>query len=54
MENFELENDEVVLFEGNVMYKNDTGRHSVKFTLTSKKMIFEKEKRTLKKQIEIV
>lgn len=54
MGNFELESDEVVLFEGNVVYKNDIGRHSVKFTLTSKKMIFEKEKGILKKQIEIV
>lgn len=54
MGKFELENDEVVLFEGNIVYKNDIGRHSVKFTLTSKKMIFEKEKGVLKKQIEIV
>ena len=42
MGNYELQIDEVVLYEGIV--RSSTFKGSVRLTLTSKRMIFEKEK----------
>ena len=42
--NYEIASDEIILFEGHAGYKEDKkGSVSTRFTLTSKKMIFEKE-----------
>ena len=42
--NFQIEDDEVILFEGHAGYEeNNSGSISTRFTLTSKRMIFEKE-----------
>lgn len=42
--NFEIDNDEIILFEGHAGYKeNKSNSVSTRFTLTSKRMIFEKE-----------
>lgn len=52
MSNFELQSDEVVLFEGVVTCK--TYRGSLKLTLTSQKLILEREKGLIKKEKELV
>ena len=42
--NFKIDNDEIILFEGHAGYKeNKSNSVSTRFTLTSKRMIFEKE-----------
>lgn len=53
--NYQIEEDEVILYEGYVGYKLELNKSiSVNFILTSKKMIFEQEKGFLKKQKELV
>lgn len=52
MANYELQSDEVVLYEGVVSCKEYKGNLLV--TLTSKKIIFEKEKGIFKKEKELV
>lgn len=52
MANYELEQDEVILYEGFVSSSDAKG--NLKLTLTSKKMIFEKEKGIFKKELELV
>lgn len=52
MGNYELLSDEVVLYEGTVTCKNYKG--TLKLTLTSQKIIFEKEKGLLKKEWELI
>lgn len=61
MANYELQNDEVVLYEGRVIsnsYKGDMISNllnsEILLTLTSKKVIFEKEKGLLKKERELI
>lgn len=51
MNNHRLEKDEVTLFEG--LIKDAEHKSKVKFTLTSKKMIFEKEKGLFKKKFKV-
>lgn len=48
MENYELALDEVILHEDTVTYSDFKG--SLQLTLTSQKIIFEKEKGILKKK----
>lgn len=52
MNNYEIENDEVILYEGKVGYNKNY--IDVEFKLTSKKMIFEKEKGLIKKTKELI
>lgn len=52
MENYELQIDEAVLYEGVV--RSSAFKGSVRLTLTSKRMIFEKEKGLFKKELEII
>lgn len=52
MANFDLQADEVVLFEGTASCNLSKGRN--KITLTSKKLIIEKEKGLLKKETELI
>ena len=52
MGNFELLADEVVLYEGAVTSKNYKG--TLQLTLTSQKIIFEKEKGLFKKERELI
>lgn len=52
MSNYELEASEVILFEDVVTYSDSKG--TIQLTLTSKKIIFEKEKGMLKKERELV
>lgn len=52
MGNYELQIDEVVLYEGIV--RSSTFKGSVRLTLTSKRMIFEKEKGLFKKELEVI
>lgn len=52
MENYELQIDEVILYEGIV--RSNKFKGSVRLTLTSKRMIFEKEKGLLKKELEVL
>lgn len=52
MGNFELQADEVVLYEGAVTSKKYKG--NLQLTLTSRKMIFEKEKGLFKKERELI
>ena len=52
MANYELQSDEVILYEGAVSCKEYKGNLLV--TLTSKKIIFEKEKGIFKKEKELV
>ena len=52
MTNFELLADEVVLYEGIVTSKNYKG--SLQLTLTSHKIVLEKEKGIFKKERELV
>lgn len=52
MENYELLSDEVVLYEGAVTSKNYKG--TLQLTLTTKKIIFEKEKGLFKKERELI
>lgn len=49
MSNYKLKNDEAILFEGKVIFENI--KPEVKFTLTNKKLIFEKEKGIFKKKL---
>ena len=53
--NFQIDEDEVILYEGSVLYEKDSSDKSyvVDLTLTSKKMIFEQEKGFFKKQKEL-
>lgn len=50
MSNYQLKNDEVILYEGQVSFKNS----NVKFTLTNQNMIFEKEKGIFKKKLKVI
>lgn len=50
--NYEIANDEIVLYTGTVGYEKST--LNTLFTLTSKKMIFEKEKGVFKKTKELI
>ncbi len=52
MGNYELMADEVVLYEGTVTSKNYKG--TLQLTLTSQKIIFEKEKGLFKKERELI
>ena len=52
MGNYELLADEVVLYEGSVTSKNYKG--TLQLTLTSQKIIFEKEKGLFKKERELI
>lgn len=52
MANYELQPDEVILYEGTVNCKEYKG--NLQLTLTSKKIIFEKEKGIFKKEKELV
>lgn len=52
MKNYELNSDEVVLFEDVITYSEAKG--SIQLTLTSRKIIFEKEKGLFKKEKELV
>lgn len=52
MNNYKLEKDEVKLSEWQVIA--DEFQSEVKFTLTSKKMIFEKEKGIFKKKLRVI
>jgi len=52
MSNYQLENDEVILFEGLVTVEEFKSK--VKFTLTSKKMKFEKEKGIFKRKLKVI
>jgi hypothetical protein len=52
MDNYEIDNDEVILYEGKVGYNKNY--IDIDFKLTSKKMIFEKQKGFLKKTKELI
>ena len=52
MNNYEIDNDEVILYEGKVGYNKNY--IDVEFKLTSKKMIFEKQKGLIKKTKELI
>jgi len=52
MSNYEIDNDEVILYEGKVGYNKNY--IDVEFKLTSKKMIFEKQKGLIKKTSELI
>ena len=52
MANYELQSDEVVLYEGTVTSKAYKG--NIQMTLTSQKIIFEREKGLFKKERELV
>lgn len=52
MNNYEIDNDEVILYEGKVGYNKNY--IDVEFKLTSKKMIFEKQKGLIKKSKELI
>lgn len=52
MNNYEIDNDEVILYEGKVGYNKN--HIDVEFKLTSKKMIFEKQKGLIKKSKELI
>lgn len=52
MSNYQLEKDEVILFEGQVIVEEF--KSEVKFTLTSKKMIFEKEEGIFKRKLKVI
>ena len=52
MANYELQPDEVILYEGTVNCKEYKG--NLQLTLTSRKIIFEKEKGIFKKEKELV
>lgn len=52
MANFDLLSDEVVLYEGSVSSKNHKG--SILLTLTSQKLVFEREKGLFKKERELI
>ena len=51
MKEYQLKTDEVILFEKSVNFKTN---QNVKFTLTSKNMIFEKEKGIFKKKMCVI
>ena len=52
MNNYQLENDESILFVKQVVVEEF--KSEVKFTLTSKKMIFEKEKGIFKRKLKVI
>lgn len=52
MNNYEIDSDEVILYEGKVGYNKNY--INIDFKLTSKKMIFEKEKGIFKKSMELI
>lgn len=52
MKNFELSADEVILYEGNVT--SDFAGGKLKLTLTSEKMVFEKERGFFRKELDFV
>ena len=52
MSSYEIDNDEVILYEGKVGYNKNY--IDVDFKWTSKKMIFEKQKGLIKKTIELI
>jgi len=52
MENYELKLNEVILYEDTVKYSEFKG--NLQLTLTSQKIIFEKEKGILKKEKELI
>ena len=52
MDNYEIETNEVILLEDTVTYSE--GKGSLQLTLTSKKIIFQKEKGIIHKEKEII
>ena len=52
MSNYKLDNNEIILFEGQVTVKDL--KTKVNFTLTSKKIVFEKEKGIFKKKLKAI
>lgn len=53
--NYQVEENEVILYEGSAGYKKDSNKTiSISLVLTSKRMIFEHEKGFFKKQKELV
>lgn len=52
MNNYQLKNDEAILFVGQVIVKEF--KSEVKFTLTSKNMIFEKKKGIFKRKTKVI
>lgn len=52
MENYELQSDEVILYEG--MVTSNTYKGNLQLILTSQKIIFEKEKGLFKKERELI
>ena len=53
--NYEVEDNEVILYEGSARYKKDSNKTIIiSLVLTSKRMIFEHEKGFFKKQKELV
>ena len=52
MANFELQSDEVVLYEGGVT--SNLAKGSLELTLTSQKMVWEKERGVFKKERELI
>ena len=52
--NYQVEENEVILYEGSAGYKKDSNKTiSISLVLTSKRMIFEHEKGFFKKQKEL-
>ena len=51
---YEIDEDEVILYEGSAEYVVDEEKTKTEFKLTNKKMIFEKKKGAFKKEKELV
>ena len=51
---YEIDEDEVILYKGFAVYVVNSKNTNTNFTLTSKKMIFEQEKGVFKKTIELI
>lgn len=51
---YEIDEDEVILYKGFAVYVVNSKKTNTNFTLTSKKMIFEQEKGVFKKTIELI
>ena len=52
--NYEIDEDEVILYEGSAEYVVDEDKINTEFKLTNKKMIFEKKKGAFKKERELI
>lgn len=52
MSNYQLKNDEVILYEGQVSFEKL--KSNINFTLTNQNMIFEKEKGIFKKKLKVI